>query len=241
MPAPDFFYSFLPFPINNRKYPLFWLSMLQYLNYAMIAIALLASMTLFIQPNTDFHLKLFPLFLLVTVIVTLIGSHLSAQGRNNTMMYNIFSDFEFCFYIIVLQGVLHNKTARRVVLYVFFLYLAFAVVNMIFIQKMNSFNSISYALGSVLVAAVCIYYFFELFQRSNLGNLMGQPEFWICSCLLFYYCCSFPIFAMANFLPNNHGFIIRNVNAIIRILNIFLYSSFTIAFLCRIKVRKSMS
>ena len=215
--------------------------MLLYLNYAMIAIALLASMTLFIQPDTDFYLKLFPLFLLVTVIVTIIGSHLSAQGKNNTIMYNLFSDFEFCFYIIILQSVLRNKIAKRVVLVVFFLYLAFAVVNLAFIQKINGFNSISYALGCVLVAAICIYYFFELFQRSNLGNLMSQPEFWICSCLLFYYSCTFPIYAMANLLHSNNDFIIRNIRTIIKLLNIFLYLSFTIAFLCRIKVRKSMS
>jgi hypothetical protein len=56
---------------------------------------------------------------------------------------------------------------------------------------------------------------------------------------LFYYTCSFPIFGLLNFLSSNP--IGKNIQIIIILLNVFLYSSFTIAFLCRLRVRNSTS
>jgi hypothetical protein len=42
-----------------------------------------------------------------------------------------------------------------------------------------------------------------------------------------------------NFLSPD--FITKNIQVLIILLNVFLYSSFTIAFLCRIRVRNSTS
>jgi hypothetical protein len=58
---------------------------------------------------------------------------------------------------------------------------------------------------------------------------------------LFYYSCSFPIFGLANFVKNAPPIILKNLGVIIVLLNVFLYSSFTIAFLCRLRTRKSTS
>jgi hypothetical protein len=97
----------------------------------------------------------------------------------------------------------------------------------------------TYALGCLLIAVICIYYFFELFQMSHSINLIRQPAFWICSGLLFFYCCSFPLYGLLNFLKKVPDFIRESIGVIILLLNVFLYSSFTIAFLCRIRGRNS--
>ena len=120
------------------------------------------------------------------------------------------------------------------------LYALTAVINIVFIQKMKAFHTVTYAFGCLLIVVVCIFYFLELFRNPKSVKLTSNPAFWICSGLLFFYCCGFPLYGLLNFI-SGISLIINNFFAIIIILNIFLYSLFTIAFLCRLKIRKYTS
>jgi hypothetical protein len=114
---------------------------------------------------------------------------------------------------------------------VIFLYTVAAICNIVFIQKMKTFHTVGYSVGCLLVVIFCINYFFELFQLPKSVNLVNNPAFWICSGLLFFYCCGFPLYGFIK-LWTNVPLVVKNFNAIISLLNIFLYSLFTIAFLC---------
>ena len=116
--------------------------------------------------------------------------------------------------------------------------LVFAI-NVFLVQKSSVFQSMTNSLGSLLVVAACIYYFWELFQQSTYIKLGREPAFWICSGLLFYYACSFPIYGLINFITTEIG-IIKVLAIILDSVNIFLYLSFIIAFLCRLKIKKSL-
>lgn len=204
-----------------------------------MVISFLASLSVYFTSKNDyFYLKLFPPFLLATIIVEAIGNYLGSKGKSNIVIYNFFTVFEFCFYLWVISLIISNKQVKKITRGTALLYMLIAVINIIFIQKMNAFHSVTYAFGCLLIVAFCIYYFLELFKLPKSVKLKNNPAFWICSGLLFFYCCGFPLFGMANFLSGISKLIIRNFLSIIIILNIFLYSLFTIAFLCRIKTRK---
>jgi hypothetical protein len=113
--------------------------------------------------------------------------------------------------------------------------------NIVLFQRIHTFHTITYSLGGLFVVALSVFYFFELFQRPQSVNLIRNPDFWICSGLLFYFSCSFPIYGMANTLTLTKMplFILNNLNAITNVLDILLYTSFTIAFLCRLRTKKS--
>ncbi len=96
----------------------------------------------------------------------------------------------------------------------------------------------TYSLGCLLIVAFCIFYVWELFQLKHSVNLLRQPAFWICSGLLFFYACTFPILALVNFIKIEPAFL-RTTGFILDFVNILLYLSFTIAFLCRLRTRKS--
>jgi hypothetical protein len=120
------------------------------------------------------------------------------------------------------------------------LYPVLFLMNFLLVQHSSEFQSMTYALGCLLIVICCIYYFWELFQQKASVQLTRQPAFWICSGLLFYYACTFPLLGLINFVGSFPKIIIQNLFQILNILNVFLYLSFTIAFLCRLKIRKSM-
>lgn len=206
-----------------------------------IVISFLAGITLYFRQGTDRYLRLFPIFLLVTIIIEIVAYYWRTKGEYPTILYNLFTSFEFLFYTYALREIVYNQRVKKIFFHASLLYLVVVIVNFLFVQKTSSFNSVTYALGSLLTVAGSIYYFYEQFQLSQSVNLARQPAFWICSGLLFYYCCSFPVYGPLNFIRKAPYIIQKNLYVIVFLLNVFLYSSFTIAFLCRLRIKKSTS
>lgn len=200
-------------------------------------ISLVVSSSLIFRRKTPRFLKVFPFFLLITVIIEVIGWQLVLHNINATLLYNLFTTLEFEFYLFLLYNIIQNHKFRRAILFCICSYPLLVVSNISIIQ-VNTFHSITYAIGCLLIVTVCIYYFFELFQYPKSIDLKREPAFWICSGLLFFYCCSFPLFGLLNFLHSVSGVIMRNLASIVMILNILLYSSFIVAFLCNANTRK---
>jgi hypothetical protein len=209
--------------------------------FAMIVISMLAGIAVYFQKDTKLYLRLFPVFLLVTIIVELVGRYLRAHDISVVALYNFFTAFEFLFYMYALKEIIHNKGIKKLITNCLWVYILVVILNALFVQKGSGFTSIPYAIGCLLIVSFCIYYFYELFQLPKAVNLVRQPAFWICSGLLFFYCTSFPIYALLNFLKKSAPSLMQNFRVIVQVLNVFLYSSFTIAFLCRFRTRKSTS
>jgi hypothetical protein len=204
-----------------------------------VAISFLASLTVyFASKSPDAYLKLFPPFLLTTLLVEFLAFYLRSIEQSNLAVYNFFTAFEFCFYIWVISLIISNKEVKKIIRVTLLIYAFSAIMNILFIQKMKMFHTVTYSLGCLLIVSFCIYYFLELFRLPNSIKLKNSPGFWICSGLLFYYCCGFPLYGLINFVNGLPTLIIKNFQTIVMIMNIFLYSLFTIAFLCRIKTRK---
>ena len=213
-----------------------------YVYIIFLVISFLAGTTVYFQRDVKLYLRLFPLFLLLTIIVELIAAYYVRIYKSYpTTLYSLFTSFEFLFYAYALTEIINNRRMKKIFFYVAGLYLTLVILNFLFVQKTSSFTSVTYVLGSVLIVAGSIYYFYEQFQLPQSVNLARQPAFWICSGLLFYYCCGFPVYGPWNFLKSVPYFIQKNLYVFVVLLNVFLYSSFTIAFLCRLRIRKSTS
>ncbi|HTQ28921.1 MAG TPA: hypothetical protein VMI35_12365 [Puia sp.] len=176
---------------------------------------------------------------MLTIIVEAIGDYLGKKNISNFALYNFFSAFEFVFYFFVLSRIIVHPKARKVTSTLTWIYPIIAAVNILFIQKINNFHTITYSLGSLGIVSVSIYYFYELFQMQHSVSLGREPAFWIVTGLLFFYTCAFPLLGFVNFISGAPKFIERNLAAILSVMNVFLYLMFTIAFLCRINIRKS--
>ncbi len=193
------------------------------------------------RKNIDrIYLKLFIPFLFITLIIESYSLYLWDLGKTTFKLYNFFTAFEFCFYLFILRLIIDTKNVKTIIAYSLFIYLFISSINILFIQT-NGFHSITYSIGCLLIVIFCIYYFFELFRRSTSINLTSEPAFWICSGLLFFYCCSLPLVGAVNFLSQIPLILLNNMQRILNVMNVLLYTLFTIAFLCRLRIPKYTS
>jgi hypothetical protein len=209
------------------------------IDYAYIAIIICAfiGMVTWFRPS-PFYLRLFPFFLLISFIVETIAWRLSSNGKSNLFLYNFFTVFYVDFYLFVLLNIIRKQKVKRVVLYVVVIFTLIATFNFLFYQGLNQFHSLTYSIGSFCIVAICSYYFLELFQLSHSVDLVREPGFWICSGLIFFFSCSFPIFGTINMLNSLPKVLINNIGVLLAILNILLYTLYSIAFLCRNNIKK---
>jgi hypothetical protein len=160
---------------------------------------------------------------------------------NNIFLNNIQSLLVISFQLYVLREIIAGRKAKRIFLYIFLLYPLVDILNIFLVQQYINFHTMTYSLGSLLIVTGCIYFFWELFQQKSSINLTRQPAFWICSGLLFYYCCTFTLYGLSNFINNMPMVVLQTLFKILIIITVCLYLSFTIAYLCRFKTKRSMS
>jgi hypothetical protein len=202
-------------------------------------IAFLASLTVFFGRPVELYLKLFSFYLLLDCIIETITNYNAFHRHNTLLLSSLNSILAFSFYIYVLRAVIRRPKAKRILLYCLIAFPLIFIINIFLVQKSQVFQSLNYCLDCLVIVAACIYYFLEVFQSKNYVNLVREPAFWICSGLLFFCACSFPVYGLINFI-NFEFSIIRIILSVFDFVNILLYLSFTIAFLCRLRTRKSL-
>src|SRR6188474_1237623 len=124
-----------------------------------IFISFLASLSVYSASNTSYpYLRLFPPFLFTTIVIEFLGTYLASVRKSNLTLYNFFSVFEFCFYLFVISLIISNKKMKKVVIVAMTMYVIIAVTNIIFIQKLKAFHTVTYAFGCLVIVAACVYY-----------------------------------------------------------------------------------
>lgn len=200
------------------------------------SVCLAMSLTIFFQKKAPLYLRLFPFFLLLTVVIEVSSTELK-KHLNVVLLYNFFTAFEFAFYLLVTMFIVKIPLAKKIILYTIGIYALMVVVNVFYIQ-VHHFHTITYSIGCLLIVGACIYYLFEIFQTPQAIKLWKEPAFWICTALLFYYCCTFPLVGLWNQFHGLPRVIVKNIRTILTLLNILLYSLFSLAFLCRWKMAR---
>jgi hypothetical protein len=200
-------------------------------------IVFLISLSIYLRRPVELYLRLFSFYLLFDCLTEFITNYLALHVRNTVLLSSLTTMVQFCFYIYLLREVIHGQKAKRVLFYCLLIFPLIFAGNIFLVQTSQVFQSITYSLGCLLVASACIYYFWELFQSKHSINLTKEPVFWICSGLLIYYVCTFPVLALVNFIKIDNSFL-GTLEIILDILQILLYLSFTIAFICRLRTRK---
>ncbi len=167
-------------------------------DYIQLSIFLM-SLSVFAQKPMPLYLRLFPLYFFLLMIEDLAIEYTQARGMHNNIISNTSGIAEFSFYFFVIRSVIVNMKVKKRILYTTIVFVVFAVINLIFIQHNDLFNPINFTIGTVITVVLCIYYFFELFQKTEAQSLTRLTSFWIVSGILFNVVPHFPHFCIDQF------------------------------------------
>ena len=92
--------------------------------------------------------------------------------------------------------------------------------------SLSTFDSISLIISS-------FFYFYELFKSSSYIEIKELPAFWVVTAILFYNCCSLPIFVFLRFFYASNTYYYRIMFSLNYILYGLVYIMFVKAYLCK--------
>jgi hypothetical protein len=184
-------------------------------------------------------IRFFSIILLFSLAVELTGFIYSRiLHRHNAHIYNLNFLIIFPLYGFFYSQFFPLYKMKRRILVFTVIYFLFALVNIIFIQRLYTWNSYSLIAGSLLNIYLSISYFQDLLPKTELIKLQSDPVFWISAGVLIFYLAEMPYISLLNYLNNNFLALSKQLLVILKILNMLMYSLFIIAFLWRKNLQK---
>jgi len=181
------------------------------------------------------YLKGLSLFLVLTTIIECIGYFF----KNNTWMFNIFTEVEFVFYFLLYRYVLKNSKQKKLIFFFLISSLIASVSNMLFFQGLNKFNNYSYSYSCILLCITVILYYQQLLHHDNPQPLIRVSMFWVSTGLLAFYACNFFFMGLLNYILSVSLDLAKQLFMIITALNIIMYSLFTVGIICSTTPQRS--
>lgn len=207
--------------------------MLVYTYLAFVGIAFLSSLNAF-RLDFPLHLKVFSILLgldflvefSATVVVNLF--HI----RTNVPLYNCFMLVETMTYAWFFRTILTSRLLKGLIDSYLILFPIFWIIIVFFVFGISSWNSYVYIVESLFTVCLAAAFYYQLFTAPTLIRLTTSPEFWIATGLIIFYTCNLPYLGMLNFITKDYLSLAKSLLMLLQILNIIMYSLFTLAFLC---------
>lgn len=174
-------------------------------------------------------------YLLLILITEIGGWYLSWKlHRENVWVYNIYQTINvcFCLWILSMSGVM--KLLKPKVSMICLGILVWAIITMFFLNGFNTYNSNAEIAYDIIIALTCCYLIFQLLRAASYRNLTHDEYFWLANGLLVFSLGSAVLsvgrWHLQLFQTQTGMRLSEHINDI---LNILLYASFIIAFICR--------
>jgi hypothetical protein len=101
------------------------------------------------------------------------------------------------------------------------------------IQPLNAYNSYAVIIKNSLLSIWILCYYRELFVLLHINRIEQEPLFWISTGVLFYSLGDFFVEGLMNYLISHSMDLAQKLYYIYYLLNILLYLTFIMAFLCK--------
>jgi hypothetical protein len=215
---------------------------LTYIYLATVFVAFLSSLMSF-RLNLPVHLKFFSALLGLTFLVELFASvilRFVLGVKNNHWVYNAFMLVEFPAYGYYFYRIIRIESLKKAIRFFLIVFPVFWIITVLFQIGIRNWNSYVITVGSFFTVLFALMYYYQLMSASEMVTLRMLPEFWIATGMVIFYLTALPYFGMLNFLIRNYSTLATSLLGVVKVMNILMYSFFTIGFLCSIlKATKS--
>jgi hypothetical protein len=173
--------------------------------------------------------------LLLLLIVTTISEFVCKYRANNHLgkapVYHFYNIAE-----IILTTAYFLKTIKsyhffRIMLISAVVWPVLGIINLVYLQPINKFNSNILMLESICIIAMSLYSLYKILLNDTLHNVLKYPHFWIWSIQLFFWSSSFFFWGYYEVLMQKGWALMPSFAKAQAIINILVYFGIGLTFL----------
>ncbi|MHA7056738.1 hypothetical protein ACWGOQ_0005925 [Aquimarina sp. M1] len=193
--------------------------------FILLFLPLLVSVFRFKYLNSS-QRKLFILVLCIVLVETTTRL-LWYKKINNLPVYHFYAIIEFLLIINIYRTVLSKIYSKLFFSIISVAFTVFAVINMLFFQNLNTFNSNVTTLLGILVIFLALSYFYTLLKEIEYSALERNPMFWINSGFLIYFSSNLILFFINNNMfkgSTEASYLVWGLHAIVNMVLTIFYT-----------------
>ncbi len=162
--------------------------------------------------------------LIATAVTEVISNFLWYQSINNFPVFHVFTIFQFIFIIGIYKIELRSVFSKNLFNIALIIFVAFAIINSIWLQSIYAFNSNTITIVSYVTLFFSLAYFYKLLKEVKYEALEKTPMFWLNIGFLIYFSSNLLLFFLNDYLPKGSPsmYLVWSAHAVVNIiLNIF--------------------
>jgi len=164
--------------------------------------------------------------LVLSGLTQLTITFLANQGVNNMPFFHFYTVAEMALVVLFFAHLPDFKHAAKIVYGIGVAFLAFAILNTLYVQDLHHFNSYARSIEALIVIALCFAYFARQLNTDNLSY--RDPAMWFVTGLFIYFSASFIIFLISDLslvLDKYFDWVLWNLHATIVLIMYILYTA----------------
>lgn len=206
-----------------------------YVSSFSVILPFIGSIIVFKSLNSN--LRLFSLYLFITLAKEGICVYLANFGMPNLYIYNILGILAYLIYFYLYYHEFTEKITKKTIAYFSVITSTVYLIDLLAVNGFEKFNTLTTTFGGLFLTITALLYFYHLIKNIEHSNLTRVPMFWISTGVLFYSVGTIILFNYFNayiHLPPSIRSSIWTINSVLNILqNILL----TIGIFCNLQNR----
>ncbi|MCH8904562.1 MAG: hypothetical protein IIA45_11685 [Bacteroidetes bacterium] len=151
-----------------------------------------------------FPLKLLSTYLFLTMVLDIIVIFLARQGINNLFLFHLHTVLEVTAISLIYLQWFSNRRLWKIIIGTFvLLFSVFAVIDVVFIEGVHTFNSYPRGIAAVYFLSLCVALFLQMLSTLNVRQLERSSLFWINTGILIYAPGTLFLFIVSNYTLGN--------------------------------------
>jgi len=156
----------------------------------------------------------------------------------NLWIYNAFVTIRHLFLLFFFKGILIAPYQKKVIVWTVAPFVTLGLINYIWGQTPFNINTYTIVSANTITIFFCLVFFNQVLKDKKLIALGTSTEVWLVLGLFFYHSGTLPFFIFLDYLTKLRSTIVFSFLYINDALNLVMYSSFIIAYLCKPQFQK---
>lgn len=135
-------------------------------------------------------------YFLASIIIFGYSNYLADRNINNLYLYHMFSIIELTLLLQYFKKIIELRVIKKVIKWITFIFLILSLLNILFLEKINSLNSNTQSLEFLLLIVFCFIYYNDLAKSNQIVFFYKQPVFWIVTGFFIYFSCTLIVFSL---------------------------------------------